>query len=413
MNRSTQRGMSSAGLLIGLGILGAVGLGWWLSDDDSSAYAVDTTRLVSVDRRDVIHAVTASGRVEPRTRVAVMSRAGGIIQSLFVEAGDVVKDGQVLAQLDQEQLEKQLDQDQANLASAAARLSAAGARKGEAEGKLEDPELDFAKRNAERALALFASGDLTERERDEALQSQAMVRFRIDQIRNNIPVLDAAIEEAQANLDSSAAAVERTETALRETTITCPMDAVVLTRDREVGDGVSSILTAGGNATQIMSLGDLSEMYIEARVDEVDLGKIHVGMKALVVVDAFRSKRLWGVIERVAPAGSVDGNGIVTFEIRVTVEDPEGLLRPDMTADAKLILELREQVLALPQRAIQRGDQGQWLVSTVVGEGPAAEVRATEVTIGISDGLMTEVLTGVELGDQVLVPMTVSTPPRR
>jgi HlyD family secretion protein len=182
----------------------------------------------------------------------------------------------------------------------------------------------------------------------------------------------------------------------------------VLVRDKEVGDGVSSILTAGGNATQIMTLGDLSEMFIEARVDEVDLGRIHVGMPARVTVDAFRGQVLHGEVERIAPSGSVDNNGIVTFEVRVTVGDPNGLLRPDMTADAKLVLDARPDALTLPQRALARGPGGRWQVRKVTGEGAAARAEVVEVELGLSDGLMSEIVSGLQEGDRVLLPEITS-----
>ena len=206
------------------------------------------------------------------------------------------------------------------------------------------------------------------------------------------------------------AALERSRTTLKETTILCPIDGVVLVRDKEVGDGVSSILTAGGNATQIMSLGDLSRMHIEARVDEVDLGRIHESMPAIVTIDAHRGKELTGHIERIAPAGSVDDNGIVTFEVRVAVEDPEGLLRPDMTADAKLVIDRRDGALVIAQRALARQPGGVWSASVVRGDGDQLSIESVTVEIGLSDGLKTEVLSGLDEGDRVLVQASA---PRR
>ena len=153
-----------------------------------------------------------------------------------------------------------------------------------------------------------------------------------------------------------------------------------------------------------MSLGDLSQMHVEARVDEVDLGRIREGMPALVTVDAYRGSTLEGEVERIAPAGSIDDNGIVTFEVRVSVADPDRILRPDMTADARLVLERRADALVLPQLAIERGEDGAWVVDRVVGEDAVARVERTVVELGISDGLMTEIVSGLSEGDRVLLP---------
>jgi len=398
-------GVSSLGVVASGGILAALALGWWVTagatGDD---LLLDPDRIVQVERRDLLDAVTASGRVEPLARVAVMSRASGIIKVLHVDEGDVVETGQILAELDRELLEAQVAQNAADEQSVAARLAATEAAVVEAELQLENPELEFLEREAARQLQLFGQGSVSVKEREDSARALAAARFRIELVRARLPILAAAVLGAQADLASARAALERAETTLREATIRSPIDGVVLVRDKEVGDGVSSILTAGGNATQIMSLGDLSEMHVEARVDEVDLGRIHEGMPAVVTVDAFRGHILEGRVERIAPAGSVDNNGIVTFEVRVAVADPDHLLRPDMTADAKLVIDRRMGSLTLPHRAFRRNDDGTWTVAKVVGQGPDARVEQTTVTIGLSDGLQTEVLTGLDEGDRVLVP---------
>jgi HlyD family secretion protein len=390
--------------LLGVGVIGALGLGWWVSQGAGDAAAVvDPDRLVVVERRDLLHAVTASGRVEPLARVAVMSRASGILKALLVEEGDRVQVGQVLAELDREQLEAQLAQDRADQAGAEARLAAAKARLLEARGRLQDPELDFARREAERNDQLFQSANVSERERDLTARALAQVEFRLQQVSNNLPVLEAAIREAEADLAAAQAALERSETALSEATIRCPMDGLVLVRDKEVGDGVSSILTAGGNATQVLTLGDLSEMFIDARVDEVDLGRIVVDMPAVITVDAHREVELVGQVARIAPAGSVDDNGIVTFEVRVTVDDPERLLKPDMTAEVRLVQERRDAVLTISHQALQRAEDGSWRVTKVAVGEDGYQVTEVPVTPGISDGLKTEIQSGLSEGDSVLL----------
>ncbi len=399
-------GGTSASVMVGAVVILAGVAGVWWATGEEEAVAVDIDKVVQVERTEIIDAVTASGRVEPLARVAVMSRASGILKELLVEEGDAVRQGQVLAELDREQLEANLAQDQADLASAEARVAAAQARLVEAVAKIEDPELAFKQRELARHEELFETGDVSRVARDDAELAVRMVTFRIDQVRASVPTLEASVKEAQANLASAQAALDRSQTTLREATIRCPIDGIVLVRSKEVGDGVSSILTAGGNATEIMTLGDLSEMFIEARVDEVDLGRIRVDMPALVTVDAHRGKTLEGRVDRIAPAGSVDGNGIVTFEVRVTVEDPEGLLKPDMTADARLVLGRRTDVLAVPHRTLRREPGGRWTVSKVVGSGAEATVVVVEVEIGLSDGLTTEIVSGLEEGDRLMLQAT-------
>lgn len=394
----------SLGVLLGLAVALAATAIWYTRSEADAGSRLDASRIVTVEQRDVIDGVQATGRVEPLARVAVMSRASGIIEKLTVDEGDRVETGQVLAELDREQLQAQFDQDQADLLAAQARVEAAKARVEEARVRAADPEPDFLRRDAERLEELYTKGDVSIRERDDAARTLAVADFRVSLVRANLPVLEAAVTEAEAQLASARAALDRTATGLREATIRCPIDGVVLVRDKEVGDGVSSILTAGGNATQIMTLGDLREMYIEARVDEVDLGRIRADMPAIVTVDAYRGVTLDGRVRRVAPAGSIDDNGIVTFEVEVAVEDPNRLLRPDMTADAKLVLERRDGVASLPQVALREADDG-WRVDRVVGSEGEERVESTPVELGLSDGLMTEIVSGLAVGDRVLVPI--------
>lgn len=405
-------GVSTLGIAATLlGVGAALALGWWYTGSSNSAAAsIDADRIVRVERGNLIDAVTANGRVEPLARVAVMSRASGIIKELLVEEGDVVQSGQVLARLDREQVEAQVAQDEADLKSAEARVAAARGAVAEARAQLADPSIDFLEREAKRQAQLYEQKSVSLQAREDAALALANARFRLEMIEKRLPILEAAVDEAQANLASATAALERSRTTLKETTILCPIDGVVLVRDKEVGDGVSSILTAGGNATQIMSLGDLSRMHIEARVDEVDLGRIHESMPAIVTIDAHRGKELTGHIERIAPAGSVDDNGIVTFEVRVAVEDPEGLLRPDMTADAKLVIDRRDGALVIAQRALARQPGGVWSASVVRGDGDQLSIESVTVEIGLSDGLKTEVLSGLDEGDRVLVQASA---PRR
>lgn len=404
---SNRFGGSLLGVPLTMGVLAAVGLGWWLSSQEKQdTQTIDTNRIVTVERRELIDAVKASGRVEPLARVAVMSRASGIIKSLHVEEGDVVAEGQLLAELDREQLEAQLAQDRADLASASARVAAAEARIEEANVRIDDPEIEFLEREVARLEQLRERGNVSTRDADDAARNLATARFRVKQVKASLPVLQASLDGARADLDAAQASVDRSETALQETSILCPINGVVLLRETEVGDGVSSILTAGGNATQIMTLGDLSRMHVEARVDEVDLGRIAVDMPALVSVDAHRGQLLEGSVERIAPAGSVDQNGIVTFEVRVSIEDDKGLLKPDMTSDIQLVIDTRENILTLPQRALTKDETGRWVAEVVLSSGPPAETRMVPVELGLSDGLITEIVSGLEEGDQVVVPLS-------
>lgn len=403
LGRHPGRGAGLTSSILSVGLVLVLGIGFWFSSNSELQAGMDEERTTLVELREVIDSVNANGRVEPLARVAVMSRASGIIEQLLVDEGDRVEPGQILAVLDREQLEAQEAQDRADLLAATARVAAAEARIVEAKVRLEDPEVEYLGREHERLAALEKKGSASVQEVEAAQRAHDSARFRIELARAAIPTLEAAVAEAEAGLAGAQADLERSATAVREATIRCSISGVVLVRDKEVGDGISSILTAGGNATQLMTLGDLSSMHVEARVDEVDLGRIHEGMSALITVDAHRGVRLDGKVERIAPAGSIDGNGIVTFEVHVSVEDPDGILRPDMTADAKLVIARRQDVPVLPHVAFERDEAGQWSVQRLVGTGDSRRIERVEVELGLSDGLMTEVAAGLEPGDRVVL----------
>jgi len=401
--RPDERGGALSVLLL-LFVIAAGGAGWWYWQQiHRQRVVIDEDRIVEVERRDLLKAVLATGRVEPLARVNVMSRASGILKEIFVDDGDLVEQGQVLAELDREQLVAQHNENLGNQAAARARLKAAKARLTEARVKLEDPELTYARSQAERLQDLFDDGTASQNELDEALLRLANVDYRIRQVQANILVLEAGEAQSEADLQSADAAVERSQTALREATIRSPVDGVVLVRDKDVGDGISSILTAGGNATPLMSLGDVSKMFVEAKVDEVDMGKIHEDMRAVIEVDAYRGQRFEGRVIRIAPSGTVDNNGIVTFLVKISVEDPGRLLRVDMTANTRLVLEDRPDTLTLPHKALRRDREGNWMAERIVHEAPP-ELERVQVKIGVSDGLMTEVLEGLSEGDRIMLP---------
>jgi len=402
IRRRAERGGAFGFLLLLLIAGGAAGAYWWKTRQVEPV-SIDEDRVVEVQRRDLIKAVLATGRVEPLARVSIMSRASGILNELYVDDGDRVTPGQVLADLDREQLEAQHRENVGAKSAATARLKAAEARLAEARVRVGDPELEFAKREEARLKDLHESGSASLNELDDAELAVAVVEYRIRQIEASIPVLDAEVAQAEAGIESADAAVERTATALREATIRSPIEGIVLKREKEVGDGISSILTAGGNATPLMTLGDLSAMFVEAQVDEVDVGKVYVGMTALIEVDAYRGQPFMGKIQRIAPGGTVDNNGIVTFEVRISVEDPEQRLRVDMTANTRLVLEDRPSTLALPHKALQRDRTGQWIAQRVV-RGIEPSIEPITVQIGVTDGLMTEILDGLTEGDEIVLP---------
>ena len=175
---------------------------------------------------------------------------------------------------------------------------------------------------------------------------------------------------------------------------------MVLKRHVEVGDAVSSILQLGSQATLLMTLGDMSEIYVEGRVDENDIGEVSPGQRARIRVDAFRERTFPGKVLRIAPLGEEEDN-IIGFEVRVSIQDEEGILRAQMSANAEIILEEHEQALIIPEGAIIYDGERNTFVE-LFDTAEESLTRRVAVKTGISNGTSTEVLSGLEEGDRVV-----------
>ncbi|MEJ2080505.1 MAG: efflux RND transporter periplasmic adaptor subunit, partial [Acidobacteriota bacterium] len=249
---------------------------------------------------------------------------------------------------------------------------------------------------------LIPHSDLESREREvqdarfqaESLKSELLMQdAKIDAAAKAVSRVEAEVAQAQATLD-------RAEENLRYSTIRSPLDATVLKRHVEVGDAVSSILQLGSQATLILTLGDMQSVYFEGRVDETDIGKVFDGQEARVKVDAFRDQPFPGKVVRIAPLGEERDN-VIGFEVRVAITDPHKILRARMSANAEIIVEQKKDVLLIPESAVIYDKSRKTFVNLY---DPAAEghCRRVPVEIGISDGTTTEVVAGVNAGNQVV-----------
>jgi len=348
---------------------------------------IDPSRLATVERGDVARSVVATGKIQPLAKVEIKSKASGIVQKLLVDYGDLVKEGDVLAVLDKEQLEAGVREATANLHAAEAAYER---NKTEALG----PDLPFLKSALERARKLYADGLIAPNILEDADKAYQLGLNQQVAARSNAAVTRAEVEKARA-------ALERAETDLRYATIRSPMDGLVLSRDVEVGDAVSSILVLGSQATLIMTLGDVSEVYVLGKVDEADIGRVFLDQPARIVVESFKDKKFEGRVTKISPFG-VEKDNVTTFEVRVSIRNPTGELKTNMTANAEIILEEKKNVLLVPESAVVYDRERHASLEVQDPEAPAGK-RKVAVTLGISNGVKTELVAGVSEGSQVVL----------
>ncbi len=237
---------------------------------------------------------------------------------------------------------------------------------------------------------------------DEAQKTHAVSANRQQLLEASARSAAALVAQARARVAAAQAAFERAEENLRNATIRSPINGIVLTRDREIGDAVSSILNLGSAATLIMTLGDVSSVYVEGQVDEADVGKIQAGLPVRTSVESFPSESFAGKVTRIAPMGRQQDN-VTTFDVRVSIANPQGKLRVNMSANAEIVLEDRKQTLLIPEAALLRDRDGK----TAVQQREAANsegFRKVTVKTGISNGQRTEVIEGLKEGDELVLP---------
>jgi HlyD family secretion protein len=217
----------------------------------------------------------------------------------------------------------------------------------------------------------------------------------------NVAVMRAEVAKAAAQVAQGQANLDRAEEDLRYSTIVSPMDGLVLSRNVEIGDAVSSILVLGSQATLIMTLGDVSSVYVLGKVDEADIGKVYLGQKSRIVVESFKDRKYEGQVTKISPLG-VEKDNVTTFEVRASIQNPDGELKSNMTANAEIILEEKKNILMLPETAVVYDHNRDTFVEIPAPRTPSGKEKIA-VRLGISNGVKAEIRQGLKEGDQVIL----------
>jgi HlyD family secretion protein len=362
---------------------------------------IDPSKLAKVERGDLAKSVVATGKVEPITKVEIKSKASGIVKKLYVDAGDRVKKGQLLAELDKEEIEARVAQAKAQTEASEASLKGTQADLERAKVDAEGPDVPMLKRAYDRAQGMAKEGVVSQSALDDAQKNYEMSLNKQNVAKAQLQVLHAKIGQAQAQVAQDHANLKQLEEQLGYTTITSPIDGIILSRDVEVGDAVSSILVLGSTATLIMTEGDISEVYVKGKVDESDIGKVYMSQPARIKVESFKDKTFNGKVTKISPMG-VEKDNVTTFEVRVSINNPGGELKAAMTANAEIILEEHKGVLQIPEGAILYDKDKKASVEVPDPKGKEGKNKVA-VNIGISNGAKTELLGGLKEGDQVVL----------
>lgn len=311
-----------------------------------------------VVRDRVERIVVATGTVEPEKEVEVRSRIAGIIETVHVEDGDMVEKDQPLIEIERDLLESAVRE--ARAALDVARV-----------------EHRFAKIALDRSQELEKGGAASQQKFDDA-------RTRFERSR-------ALVAKAKAGLESL-------ETQLSYATVRSPLAGRVLQVHVEEGTAVSPVVAVTGG-TVLLSLAGTNKLFLEGLVDENEVARVVLGQPARIRTEAYAGRVFEGVVTDIAPMGTRIQN-VTYFEIEIEVVDPDmKLLRPRMSGDANIVTEVVDDALLIPETALRyRGEE--IYVETVVRESePHTEEKTVE--IGIVDGSVVQVLSGLEESEEV------------
>lgn len=400
--RRSRRGKYAVVSLLALALAGGGYL--WFANDSSTSYRYTTA---PVTRGDLSVIVTATGSVQPTDQVDVSSELSGTVRTVNVTYNSVVKTGDVLAELDTNKLQADVQSARAKLASAQANVLKAEA------------ELNAARTKLDRLKSLVGNRVSTQQDLDAAQYAyEAAV---------------AAKQINEATVLSSEADLKLAEVNLAKAKIVSPIEGVVLTRDVDPGQTVASSLSA---PVLFTIAGDLREMELQVAVDEADVGQVQTGQKAVFTVDAYPDRRFPAEIETVRYASETTSN-VVTYKAILTVDNRDLLLRPGMTATADITVQSVEDALLIPNAALrysppatasrssgfslnrlfrpprppgsarstqQQANTAEGRALWVLRNGQPAEVR---VQAGSTDGRSTVLVSGdLKEGDQLITDAT-------
>ncbi len=429
----------------GVALAAVSGLGAWAGLKGQRA---GEFRTVRVDRGSIASTISATGNLNAVVTVEVGSQVSGNVKELYANFNTKVKKGQLVARIDPEIFDARVNQAQANLLSAQAAVATARAtmQKNEADISNAKAQIAIAQANLAkekvntanskttygRQLSLYQQGLIAAADRDtaqaaydaaeaQAQAAQAQVQAATDNVRSaqaQEEVAKAQLATAQAQVAQQGAALKQAQIDLEHTYIYAPVDGTVIARKVDVGQTVVASMQAP-SLFQIAQ--DLTKMQVDTNVDEADVGRVKVGQATVFTVDAFPGRQFHGQVVEIRQA-PINVQNVITYDVVIGVNNADLKLLPGMTANVKVLVDRRDDALRIPNSALryrpvdtkpaaqqagarQFGNHkpGAAMTQTVYVAGPNGKPVAQQVKLGITDGMYSEVVSGLNEGQEVIV----------
>jgi HlyD family secretion protein len=333
---------------------------------------LEKLKTAVIKRGDLRLTVAATGIITPYVEVEVKSKAGGEIVSFPFEEGDNLNKGEAAVKLDPKTERSRVNQANANLLIAEAGLE-------KAKITLRDEKLRLRRQNS-----LFEDKVISRQALDDAI-------IAAEKAGSDVKIAEAELIRARETLKEA-------KDRLKDTEIKAPLSGTILKKYVVEGQVIASTISSVSEGTPLFTMADLNRMYIVAMVDETDIGRVKPDQVATITVDAYLGKTFIGNVLRIAPKGRVEST-ITIFDVTIEVEAKDKtLLKPMMTANAEILIDLRKGVLLVPSEAVRiKGDDKG--VYKFIEEKPTW----SPVRVGKSDGIFTEIEGDVKEGEEVII----------
>lgn len=358
-------------IISAIGLVVIAGAAYFLlrGGDQTATVGYETAK---VEKATIGNSVTATGTIEPVTKVDVGTQVSGIIDKIYVDYNSVVKKGQVIAELDKTNLISELNSAKSNLAGAKS-------------------DLDYQRLNYSRIKALHDKGLISDNEYDSA-------KLSYQQAESTYSMRKEAVSKAQTNLSYAI--------------ITAPIDGIILSKDVEEGQTVASSYST---PTLFTIAKNLTDMRVVADVDEADIGEVAEGQNVSFTVDAYPNETFNGVVTQVRQEATTESN-VVTYEVVISAPNQDLKLKPGLTANVTINTLERNNILSVPTKALRftptketvnPGDkivECQGAHKVWVKEGNT--LKAYAVQTGITNGTRTQIISGIKEGASVITELT-------
>ncbi len=339
---------------------------------------LDSSLIVPVKRGDLPIEVIETGKVQPREKVEVKSKVAGQVERVYVEEGAHVKKGQPLLRIDPTDFRRDVARTESDVARAEADI--AQAKNG----------LEFAKLSLER--------------KQKGLEGRGVAQIDVDIALNEVKAKTVSLQSAEVMLTGSKVQLGAAQDRLRYTQIDAPMDGIVIQRGIEPGEVVTPGVQATFEGKALLTVADLSTLIVKADLNQIDVAKVKLGQKVKLTLDALPGKTYEAVITKVAPASSTPKGGTVeVFPVEATLSKTDGEIKPGMTADVRVHIETKPNVLFLPIEAVVKEAGKAFVTKVTAGEGGKQKTDKVEIKTGVRNDRDVELVDGMKEGEKVLI----------